>query len=123
MGVQEESRLRPDGQSFLSSQRLKLLAVEGLDIRPLQFCDVNGKTMASATELGMCFQELRQPGSQVPPGPRGRRTPVKVGKDECVEAFCSNDGVERWKIFRHYTPQTQPLPATVPLQPSKGGEP
>ena len=35
MRLQEESRLRPDGQSFLGSQRLKLLAVEGLDIRPL----------------------------------------------------------------------------------------
>src|ERR1700721_3389881 len=79
--------------------------------------------VASATELGMCFQELRQPGSQVPQGPGGRRIPVKVGKDECVEALCSNDSVERWKIFRHHTNQTEPILAVVDLKPFKGGEP
>src|SRR6185437_14633254 len=36
MRLQEELRLWTDGQSFLGRQRLKLLAVEGLDIRPLQ---------------------------------------------------------------------------------------
>jgi hypothetical protein len=100
-----------------------MFPIVSVDIRPLELRNIDGETMAPARELGVGFEEAREPCTQIPKRPGRGRVLIEICKDKWVKTLGAEQGIKGWEVLGYRANQTEPILAIVDLKALEGGEP